>query len=81
MMAELGIGRSSIIWNSSRPFGLFIYKYGCFLFCRKSLDVSHVVEANRTAGLVVEAVNRHVGETHAQTNGANDAQPPNEGNV
>ena len=43
--------------------------------------MSHVVEANRTAGLVVEAVNRHVGETHAQTNGANDAQPPNEGNV
>ncbi|KAI9563176.1 hypothetical protein GHT06_010634 [Daphnia sinensis] len=37
---------------------------------RKSLE--HVIESNRTAGLV-EAVNRHVVEAHAHSNGADSA--------
>lgn len=55
--------------------------FSVYFVHRKSLE--HVIESNRTAGLV-EAVNRHVVETHAHTNGADSAaliKPDIEGNV
>lgn len=57
--------------------------FTCLFLYRKSLD--HVIESNRSAGLV-EAVNRHVVETHAHTNGtssdnSNLTQPEIEGKI
>lgn len=60
------------------PFPLFLFVYFAH---RKSLD--HVIESNRTAGLV-EAVNRHVVDTYAHSNGVDDAaliKPDTGGNI